>query len=193
MLKLTTALHEKTVATVAGGAAKDDSTFTRGSALSMLGVNAHGSRIVLAEEGPAVGGAYGDEGVPGRVRAGFRAPDVPGLGGAATRLFELFGPLAHTVLLFGGDEDARFAVASAVSRWPRGAVHGVRVLPAGQSAEGLLGEVVQDREGHAYAAYAANGASEGEMTVVIIRPDGMVGAMGSAAEAVDRYCTLVFG
>ncbi|KAJ7769132.1 FAD binding domain-containing protein [Mycena maculata] len=192
MLKLTTALHEKTVAAVAGGGAgaPDNGAFARGGALSMLGVNARGSGIVLAEAGPAAGagGAYAEA---AGVRAGYRAPDAPGLGGAAARLFELFGPAAHTVLVFGGDDDARFTVASAVSRWPRGAVRGVRVLAAGQSAEGRLGGVVEDREGHAYAAYAG-GVPEGEIRVVIVRPDGIVGAVGSA-EVVDQYRKLIFG
>jgi hypothetical protein len=74
MLKLTTALYEKTA-----GAACDASVWTQASARGgkpgMLGVNTQGSTIVLADDGnntvPAPRGAYGAvEAAAGRVQAG---------------------------------------------------------------------------------------------------------------------------
>ncbi|KAJ7776590.1 hypothetical protein DFH07DRAFT_47430 [Mycena maculata] len=78
--------------------------------------------------------------------------------------------------MFGGNEDARLAVTSALSRWPHSAVRGVqRGVLAGQSTQGVSGEVLEDNEGHAYAAYAS-GVPEGEITTMIVRPDSMVGS-----------------
>ncbi|KAJ7760608.1 hypothetical protein DFH07DRAFT_957446 [Mycena maculata] len=101
---------------------------------------------------------------------GYRAPDAPGLASAAAHLFILFAPVARITFVFGGDEDARLAVASMLSHWPHGAVRSVRVL-VGQSAQGVSGEVLEDNEGHAYAAYAS-GVPEGEMTVMVFVRSG---------------------
>ncbi|KAJ7485703.1 FAD binding domain-containing protein [Mycena latifolia] len=196
MLQLTSALHEKTAAQVAGGTGTTDdgSAWRRGGALGMLGVNARGSAIVLAAASDvADGGAYEAAAAAGRVQAGYRAPDAPGLGGAVTRLFELFGPAAHTVLVFGGDVEAHQAVARALEGWPQGTVRAVRMQRAGTAAEiAPFGEVLQDREGHAYAGYVSD-VAEGELTVVIVRPDGMVGAVVSELDDIARYGKLIFG
>jgi hypothetical protein len=78
MLKLTTALYEKTA-----GAAGDASVWAQASAPGgkpgMLGVNTQGSTIVLADDGnsmvPAPGGAYGAvDAAAGRVQAGTARP-----------------------------------------------------------------------------------------------------------------------
>ncbi|KAJ7490256.1 FAD binding domain-containing protein [Mycena galericulata] len=198
MLKLTSALHEKTVAAVAGKG-DSDGAFTRGGALGMLGVNTQGSAIVLAEaDAEGVVGAYGEAEAEGRARAGYRAPDAPGLGGGAdfARLFGAFGPTAHTALVFGGSPQAEAAVAGALARWPKGSVRVVQVRPAGTAVAGgsVNGtwEVVEDREGHAYAAYAGGLKAEG-IRVVIVRPDGMVGAVVETAQGVDKYRSLIFG
>jgi hypothetical protein len=78
MLKLTTALYEKT-ACAAGDASVWTQASARGGRLGMLGVNTQGSTIVLADDGnstvPAPGGAYGAvDAAAGRVQAGTARP-----------------------------------------------------------------------------------------------------------------------
>ncbi|KAJ6588624.1 FAD binding domain-containing protein [Mycena capillaripes] len=198
MLKLTTALYEKMA--VSTGAAGDTGAWVqataRGGALGMLGVNTRGSAIVLADDGPAASGAYTEAtAAPGRVQVGYRAPDAPGLvraDGAVTRLFDIFGPVKHTVVVFGGDAAAHGAVERAMGSWPQDTASTVLLRRAGETGESTLGEVLEDCEGHAYAGYTS-GAVEGEMIIVIVRPDGVVGAVVSQAEGIERYHKLIFG
>ncbi|KAJ7847756.1 FAD binding domain-containing protein [Mycena olivaceomarginata] len=198
MLKLTTSLYEQTAATAGTGDVGGWTTaFKRGGALSMLGVNTRGSTIVLVddEHAAAEGGAYAAA-APGRVQAGYRAPDAPGLVGAdetTTRLFDVFGPAAHTVLVFGGDASAHGAVKHALACWPQGTEHTMLISRAGEKGEStVLGKVLEDREGHAHAGYASD-MTAGSMTIVIVRPDGVVGAVVSQAEGIERYGKLIFG
>ena len=95
-------------------------------------------------------------------RAGDRAPDAPlrGAGGQPRRLFDLFqGP--HWTLLVHGD----------VAPLPR-ARPGVRIHRVGPAGE------FRDPDGHLAAAYAF---AEGDM--LLVRPDGYVGARVSTADA----------
>ncbi|KAJ7080586.1 FAD binding domain-containing protein [Mycena belliarum] len=193
MLQLTTALHEKTAAQVAAGAVEGDA-WQRGGALGMLGVNARGAIVLGAGAGAGANtGAGAYDAAAGGVQGGYRAPDAPGLAGAAPRLFALFGPAAHTALVFGGDAAAHAAVAGALEAWPHGTVRAVLVRKAGAAAEETpFGEVVEDRAGHAYAEYVP-GAAEGALTVVVVRPDGVVGAVIPDVEDIARYGSLIFG
>ncbi|KAJ7913864.1 FAD binding domain-containing protein [Mycena leptocephala] len=197
MLKLTTALYEKTAGAAAGVAGDANAwaqASARGGALGMLGVNTQGSTIMA----PAPGGAYGAvEAAPGRVQAGYRAPDAPGLVGAegtVTRLFDVFGPAAHTLLILGGDAAMYEGVKRALGHWPKGTERTLLVRRAGEKGESaIVGlKVLGDREGHAYAGYAS-GMAEGEASIVIVRPDGMIGAVVSDAEGIERYRKLIFG
>jgi fermentation-respiration switch protein FrsA (DUF1100 family) len=130
------------------------------------------------------------------VQAGYRAPDAPGLVGAegtVTRLFDVFGPAAHTVLVFGGDAAMHEGVKRALGHWLKGTERTVLVRRAGVKGEsGVVGQALADREGHAYAGYAG-GMAEGEASIVIVRPDGMIGAVVSEAEGIERYRKLIFG
>ncbi|KAJ6481862.1 monooxygenase [Mycena sanguinolenta] len=186
MLQLTTDLHEKTFN---GDSKIQQQGWFRGGDVQMLGINYCGSSIVLEDD--AVQGAkvtaYSKTST-GRVQAAYRAPDAPGLvragsEDAPTRLFSIFGIDAHTVLLFGGDETTR---AEVVGRLPKEAVRAVVLLPQGQtsadSASSAL--VLEDRAGHAYAGYGLRGDV---LTVVIVRPDGVVGAVVSSVESAERY------
>ncbi|KAJ6511513.1 FAD binding domain-containing protein [Mycena vitilis] len=185
MLKLTTELYNKTFS-----GSKDDEGWRRGGDLRMLGVNYCRSSIVL-EDGPAVPGAsaYANaEGGP--TRAAYRAPDASGLvckgEDVPTRLFAIFSASAHTVLLFGGDAAAHAGVAEVLARFPEGTVRPVQIVPQGQSAGAPAGSalIVEDREGHSYAGY---GVPVDKLTVVVVRPDGVVGATVTGAEGVERY------
>ncbi|KAF7366385.1 FAD-binding-3 domain-containing protein [Mycena sanguinolenta] len=186
MLQLTTDLHEKTF----HGDSKDHKeAWARGGDIQMLGVNYCGSSIVQEDYAVQRGSVtpYAKSGT-GRIQAAYRAPDAPGLvragsEGVPTRLFSIFSVEMHTVLLFGGDDIAR---AEVLSRLPKEAVRAVLLLPQGQTAtDGSSSALVlEDRAGHAYAGY---GMRVDELTVVIVRPDGVVGAVVIDAEGMERY------
>ncbi|KAF7350749.1 FAD-binding-3 domain-containing protein [Mycena sanguinolenta] len=186
MLQLTTDLHKKIFR---GDSKNPDEGWFRGGDVQMLGVNYSGSSIV--QEDDAVQGAsvtpYSTSGA-GHIRAAYRAPDAPGLvrvgsEGAPTRLFSIFSVEVHTVLLFGGDDTTR---AEVLGRLPKEAVRAVLLLPQGQTTTNASSPalVLEDRAGHAYAGY---GMRVDELTVVIVRPDGVVGAVAIDAEGVERY------
>ncbi|KAK7044484.1 FAD-binding-3 domain-containing protein [Favolaschia claudopus] len=200
MLHLTTALYEKTAASAGAGDVKAWATASaRGGALGMLGVNMRGSPIVLAnsddEDWAVEGGAYGasSEGA----KAGYRSPDAPGLVGGdevKTRLFDVFGPSTHTVLVFGGDAAAHDSLTRALTDWPKGTVQTVVLTRRGKSVDSVEsgGKVLKDSDGHAYAGYAQD-LNDGQMAVAIVRPDGVIGAVAKGAAEVEQYKKLLFG
>ncbi|KAJ7701801.1 FAD binding domain-containing protein [Mycena rosella] len=190
MLKVTTELYHRTFS---GAGPADPNAWKRGGELNMLGVNYCGSSIVL--EAAAGAGASSDayaRAAGSGVQAAYRAPDAPGLvragsADAPTTLFAVFRVSVHTVLLFGGDAGARAPVASVLRRLPEAAVRTVLVIPQGQTAAddgALFSAVLEDRAGHAYAGYDL---TAGELAVVVVRPDGVVGAVVSNAEGIERY------
>ncbi|KAJ6553491.1 hypothetical protein DFH09DRAFT_1248600 [Mycena vulgaris] len=167
MLKLTTELYAKSVDQLQESKPADDSAWKRDGDLRMLGVNYCGSSIVL--EDTAVAGNANDaySKAAGRsVQAAYRAPDAPGLvragsGDAPTTLFTVFRVSVHTALLFGGDASAR---------------------APGQT--GSDDSALFYRAGHAYAGY---GLMAGELAVVVVRPDGVVGAVVSGPDGLEGY------
>jgi hypothetical protein len=191
MLKVTTELYNKTFGEIHGGGKGDDDAWRRGGDLSMLGVNYCGSSIVLEDDAVTSTNAYSKtEG--GHVLAAYRAPDASGLVRAGTedvptRLFAIFSATVHTVLLFGGDEATRARVTKVLARLPKDTVRAVCVLPQGQTVGDratVSTLILEDRAGHAYAGY---GLTPNELTVVVVRPDGVVGAVVSSAEGAVRY------
>ena len=168
--------------------------------MNMLGVNCRSSPIVLDEFTQAEPvNAYGtlEEGV---LVAGDRAPDAPELGlivpqafGGAeteTRLFDVFCPIHHTVLVFAPDSASSTDVLEVLGRYPGDVIRPVIVLS--QDSEVTIGaqaDVVVDRGGHAYRAYLA---VRGEQKVVVVRPDGVVGAIVHGAEGVGAYFAKIF-
>ncbi|KAF7324332.1 FAD-binding-3 domain-containing protein [Mycena sanguinolenta] len=187
MLQLTTDLHEKTFR----GDGKNHDVWFRGGDVQMLGVNYCGSSIV--QEDGAVRGAGAtaySKSSAGRVQAAYRAPDAPGLvrvragsDDTPTRLFDVFSVDVHTVLVFGGNEITHVEV---LGRLPKETVRAVLLLPQGQTTtDGASSALVlEDRAGHAYAGY---GMRVDELSVVIVRPDGVIGAVSPTAEGVERY------
>ncbi|KAJ7433543.1 FAD binding domain-containing protein [Mycena latifolia] len=189
MLGLTTAILDKANSDLS----KKDFKMQHADRMRMLGMNHRGSSIVCEEAGAA--GAGSDpyaEAAGGWVQVAYHAPDAPelvatGTQDAATRLFEVFGTSAHTVLVFGGDAEARAPVVDALARIPPGVVRAVLLLGQGHvppSDTPRFGAVLEDRAGHAYRGY---GVDADELTVVIVRPDGVVGVVASNAEGVERY------
>ena len=163
--------------------------------MNMLGVNCRTSPIVLDEFTHADPvNAYGvlNEWV---LIAGDRAPDAPGLVVAAslaeTRLFDVFSPTYHTVLVFTPDAASSVDVLEALRRYP-GVIRLVIVLPQPEGSEVTTvaqADVVVDYGGHAYRAYLA---VKGEKKVIVVRPDGVVGAIVRGVEGVGAYFSKIF-
>ncbi|TFY59517.1 hypothetical protein EVG20_g7763 [Dentipellis fragilis] len=200
MLQRTTAILNRTVASAkdqpASTPGKDNEpAWTRSTQLNQLGVHYRWSPIVVDEavaelESKDKGKAEEltastyvvEEG--GRLHAGDRAPDAPGLldlnTGSVTRLFDVFGPEHHTVLIFT-DGEAASALAP-LARFPAGLVRTVAIrsqnVPSAEAAAGV-DLVLQDKDGYAYPGYGAH--------VAVVRPDGVVGALVGGAEGVEKY------
>ena len=177
-----------------------ESALKRDKKMNMLGVNCRSSPIVLDEftqAGPV--NAYGllEEGV---LVAGDRAPDATELvlvvaqttGGAetATRLFDVFCPIYHTVLVFAPDAESAADALEVLKRYPRDVVRPVIALAQGSEVTtGAQADVVVDRGGHAYRAYSM---VKGEERVVVVRPDGVLGAIVRGAGGVGHYFGKIF-
>ncbi|KAI6108293.1 FAD binding domain-containing protein [Pisolithus sp. B1] len=192
----------------------------RSEKMYMLGVNYRTSPIVIDEfvptptSGVAVAhSAYGD-GKEGVLRAGDRAPNAPGLipvaslhgaSAGSTCAFDIFGSTHHTVIIFAPALAApvvRSVLATLEQNVPKELVRRVVVLPG--SASGPDGrveassevdqaagvEVLVDHEGHAYRGYIAESQ---EVKIVVVRPDGVIGAIVRGVTGLERYVEGVFG
>ncbi|KAI6099524.1 FAD binding domain-containing protein [Pisolithus croceorrhizus] len=205
----------------------------RGKNMFMLGVNCRTSPIVVDEFAPAstpgvtvVHSAYGniEEGI---FRAGDRAPDAPDLVLVAnsnraasnasgistlrgkelgsTRLFNIFAPTYHTILIFAptlADPVVSSVLAALQQCVPKNTlVRPLVVLPdtlpdlhKGVETSSTLDqtsgvEVLVDQAGHAYRGYLIE---QDEIKVIAIRPDGVVGAIVRSAKGLERYFDGVF-
>ncbi|KAI0724725.1 monooxygenase [Fomitopsis betulina] len=162
---------------------------SHGNHLKQFGINYRWSSIVLDERAPW--GAEEERDPYGMnievsLRAGDRAPDSTGLvklgGSQKTSLFVL-APTHYTALKFAEDASLTSAI---------GTVPSVTVLPSGSGAAAAVDgadTTLVDSDGIAYDAY---GIAGGKTSVVIVRPDGVVGAIVFGAEGVTRYFSNVF-
>ncbi|TFY80324.1 hypothetical protein EWM64_g3688 [Hericium alpestre] len=194
MLERTTTILEKTFKAV--------SVWPSPVHLDQLGVNYRWSPIVIgdgvenlhviAEEsgGMDTGSSYIiDRGEA--LRPGDRAHDAYGLldlkTGAIKRLFDIFGVEHHTILFFvDGHMDFSSFVPS-LGRIPRELIQTVVLHRSGASISDLDNStdfVLYDSGGHAHAAYRPEASSR---SIVIIRPDGVVGALLGDMEGVNKY------
>ncbi|KAK7021336.1 hypothetical protein VNI00_017438 [Paramarasmius palmivorus] len=169
-------------------------TLGRGFELRQFGVNYRGSSIVLS------GGEEGGDGVDpyrsgldGVLKAGDRAPDAPNLQvqGEETSfsLFGVFKPTHHTILVFTPSPGVSLDLSL-----QKDVVKTLVIYPRDGDAER---EGVVDTAGYAYKHYGfgvdgEKGQEKGG--VVIVRPDGYVGAIlrGEVEEGVKRYFGKVF-
>lgn len=205
MLERTTDLLNKTML-----AKKDDqkaisAAWARPRALLQLGVNYRWSSIVLDERHPysaedksSALDPYGDDGNTD-LHAGDRAPEAPGLVNVkdreTTSFFSLFKPTRHTILLFTADIADAVPVSRVISTWPANLVNLVIVVPrVAEISQTSVSEasivVVRDQEGHAYDVYGSV-VKEG-FRIVVIRPDGVIGAVVKGAEGVQRYRDAIY-
>lgn len=176
---------------------------SRPQILHQLGVNCRWSPLLVdeqphaSEEGVRNAGAYLVED-PSALYAGDRAPEAPQLQPvevgkeekAKTSLFKIFGPTHHTVLIFGADATSKELVA-VLQGCPEGTVTTVAVLPKGSAptpAEGADLTLI-DTEDHAHTAYPPAAAG---FPVIIVRPDGVVGAVARGVEGAKRYFDSIF-
>ena len=174
----------------------------RKEAFRLLSVNYRFSPLVLDARGD--GGitldemrahAYEGYGPDGGVRAGDRAPQAPGLvdvRGVTTSLFDVLKPDVHTDLFFTSGtskEDGKVAAAvKEVQSYPAGSAQVVIIGSSGVpvAVDGMA--VYHDKEG-----YAARGLKVESDTpnVVVIRPDGYIGAFVHDAAGVRDYFARV--
>ncbi|KAI6098041.1 FAD binding domain-containing protein [Pisolithus thermaeus] len=125
---------------------------------------------------------------------------------ASSRMFDVFGSTHHTVIIFA----PTLAIPSVQSTlatlrtFPKELVRRVLVLPGPASAsepddhvetssevdQAIDTKVLVDEAGHAYRGYVAETQ---EVKVVVVRPDGVVGAIVHGVTGLERYFESVFG
>ena len=169
--------------------------------LNMLGINYRWSPIVIDEftkAGPVNAYRVLDEST---LVAGDRAPDAlrltivkAGARVSETRLFDVFKTTYHTVLVFGPDVGSAEDIIGVLSSYSWDIIRVVVVLPqeavaTESSTVTLRADVVVDAAGHAYRAYLTE---KGEKKVVVVRPDGVAGAIVHGGEGLKTYLRNVF-
>jgi hypothetical protein len=168
--------------------------------MTQLGVNYRGSSIIgednIGDTTIKVSGYNKDSETA--ACPGDRAPEVPSLINTTSEhkretLFSIFSPSHHSVLVFAKkyEEHLALALSSVINRLPGKTVRSILILPSGSNANGLAvyDEVFIDSGGHAYASY---GLSSDQSYLVVVRPDGVVGARVSEVAGVERYFQKIF-
>ncbi|KAJ3717757.1 FAD binding domain-containing protein [Lentinula raphanica] len=200
MLDMTTKLFKKEFL-VNGGQRQ---TLFRGNELRQLGINYRGSTLVLDEK-------YVDttentdpyrSGEDGTVRGGDRAPDAPSLTHLGANgdvpgktLFELFTTGWHTLLIFPGStgENLVTETSKVLREYPSDYLKSVLILPqtdTTNSSSTLVDMNLVDTEGYAYKNYAI---AIDTPTVIIVRPDGYIGALiTSGGSGIRKYLSGIF-
>ena len=183
------------------GSASIEHAMHRGEKLTMLGVNYRCSPIVIDEVTKAVPVSSYRVLDESTLVAGDRAPDAPGLSVvkagaqvAETRFFDLFRATYHTVLVFSPDVESAEDIIGALSSYAQDIIRIVVVLPQDavateSSTVTSRADVVVDAAGHAYRAYLTE---KGEKKVVVVRPDGVAGAIVRGAQGVKAYVEKIF-
>ncbi|KAJ7720565.1 FAD binding domain-containing protein [Mycena maculata] len=140
--------------------------------------------------------------------AGDRAPEAPGLvvlkrrgsppdkgseDMRTTTLFRTFCAARHTVLVFSDQANRCALIARLLSACPPDAVQCAVVMrSAGRTAAVYSGMdvdlVLEDASGEAYRAYSLRDGCD----VVVVRPDGLVGAVVHSQDGLRRYFRGVF-
>ena len=191
MLQKTTELLDKTFQSFGNGAKQyvgyAQDAWNRDSELYMFGVNYRGSSIVLDERSPeqdAIPSAYGSG--EGGLRAGDRAPSAPVRCAAlpeVQKLFDVFSCERHTILVFADDQQTVQGVVEATKALPGGVAEAFVVASQGSDLVLPDVKVMEDFEGYAHSAYEVSQ----KPTIVIVRPDGAIGAIVLEAAGIGRY------
>ena len=174
----------------------------RNTDMSQLGVSYRGSSIIgednIRDTTLKVSGYNKDSSTA--ACPGDRAPEVPSLINARydehkrETLFGIFSPSHHSVLVFTKkyEESLALALSSAINRLPRNTVRSVLIVPSESNVNELgtvYDDVFIDSGGHAYAGYGLPGD---QSYVVVVRPDGVVGAHVDEIAGVERYFQKIF-
>jgi len=199
MLNITTKIFKKSVQSEGGA-------WQRGGKLLQLGVNYRGSDIVVDETDGDVGEIKVDSySVDGFLRGGDRAPDGPALGNlksadeTPTRLFDIFKPQYHTVLVFvnrDAIEQCR-PILQALRIYPTAMMRSIIIHPQGTErsnispSDDLTDFILEDCEGHAYKGYDVSRHAKAVVTY-IVRPDGVIGGIVHSVEGLKRYFGGIF-
>ncbi|KAK1221080.1 hypothetical protein PQX77_016127 [Marasmius sp. AFHP31] len=207
MLNHTTSLLNKNMR----GQAKP-SAWRRDGNLFQLGVNCRWSSIVVDQSrgdgklrdthttNPVDCYGGGDD----TLRAGDRAPDVAGLnlvhatqlirkerGDSETRLFDIMDVSCHTVVLFSSDSDRLASVLEVVETYPKNAIRTAMLVRDGEPV--VLSDkqpdfVLEDAEEYAHATYDLENGCD----TVIIRPDGILGAIVKDGHGLREYFGRIY-
>lgn len=120
-------------------------------------------------------------------------------------MFDIFGSTHHTVVVFAPTLDVPVvqSILTTLDQSLRKAlVRRVVVLPGSicepdsrlqmswEEDQSVDAEVLIDEAGHAYRRYVVESQ---EVKVVVVRPDGVVGAVVRGATGLERYFEGVFG
>lgn len=186
-----------------------DTPYFRAKKLFQLHINYRWSSFVCDERDHQGSGritrtnAYGSEGQ--QLRAGDRAPDAPGLvqlepktvNNSPSRLFDIFKPTLHTVIVYATKKSLLKAslILEPLRCIQDNLLQTLIVIP--EETNDLdpticpAEVVLTDTGGHAYRGYGIERGSENPV-VVIVRPDGMVGAFATSSAGIMKYSTRVF-
>ena len=108
--------------------------------------------------------------------------------------FDIFSPFNHSVLVFTKtyEERSALALSSVINRLPGNTVRSVLVVPFESNISELgtvYNEAFIDSGGHACLSY---GLPSDQSYVVVIRPDGVVGARVHEVAGIERYFRKIF-
>ncbi|KAH7885854.1 FAD binding domain-containing protein [Phlebopus sp. FC_14] len=198
MLNLTTRFLDKNIEADKQAQAK---SWRRGEETYMLAINYRGSRILVDEfaGGTKAANPYGDLNEE-TLRAGDRAPDAPGLSVVSgpdttvTRLFDIFKPIHHTILVFTHEDSYASSIVSAVKELPTSVVRTIVLHPPDlvvpSTAKGVGADFeLMDTEGWAAQFYGLGERSSSR--TIVVRPDGVIGAVVEGLEGLRKYFDLI--
>ncbi|KAF9061453.1 FAD binding domain-containing protein [Rhodocollybia butyracea] len=157
---------------------------TRGFELRMFGINYRGSPIVLDEVQP-----------PAEVLDPYKISPTSLRKGTITSLFDILKTTAHTALVFTGilGFQTSQALLQALGRYPSEILRVLVIYPSSQSsvvggAQVDFDELLDTRE-QAYYTYlrGVNLEEASPGVVVLVRPDGHVGAIVRDVDGIERY------
>ncbi|KAF8806911.1 hypothetical protein BYT27DRAFT_7161509 [Phlegmacium glaucopus] len=192
MLNKTTELFNQVV--------KSGLDFVRRDNMNQLGVSVRASSIIFDENvrDPALKVSGYNKDSETAAYPGDRAPDAPLLVDVTVdhkfdRLFNIFSPSHHSVLVFAQKYEEYAALSSVIDRLPGKTVRSVLILPQGselnESGDAIYDEVVIDSGGHAYTGYSLQGD---QSCIIVVRPDGVIGTRVQEVAGVERYFQSIF-
>ena len=107
--------------------------------------------------------------------------------GSTCRLFDLFHPSRHTVLVL--DPALQESAFAAISSYPKDVIRMAVVFPKSVKVQAIdEGMAFCDSEGHTHRAYSTELGTK----VVIVRPEGVVGALLRSTEDIAKYFSRIF-